>query len=124
PASTLMDNWIESKTNGKKTFDDGGQLAAKGLPQYASLKNFLADSYFKRSPPKSCGREEFNMNFIKSTADRKFSSLSLEDQMSTLTELTASSIHEAYRKLPEFPEKIFFSGGGTRNKHLMKRLKI
>lgn len=124
PASTLMDNWMESKTNGKKTFDEDGQTAAKGLPQYASLKNFLSNAYFKKSPPKSCGREEFNLAFIKSTADKKFSSLSLEDQMSTLTELTASSIYQAYEKLPELPEKIFFSGGGTRNKYLMKRLKI
>lgn len=124
PASTLMDNWIESKTGGKKTYDESGHLAAQGLPQYASLKNFLAHPYFKKSPPKSCGREEFNLGFIKSTADKKFSSLSLEDQMSTLTELTASSIHQAYQKLPETPAKIFFSGGGTHNKYLMKRLKI
>jgi anhydro-N-acetylmuramic acid kinase len=125
PASTLMDVWIQNKTKGQKQFDADGDLASAGLVHLPTFKNMMAMDYFKKAAPKSCGREEFNLDFITKKADRKFKSLSLEDQMCTLTELTAASIHQAYAQLlPAMPEKIFFSGGGTENGFLMRRLKI
>lgn len=125
PASTLMDSWLQLKTKGEKTYDTDGKIAERGLPHLPTLKKMLDTPYLRMAPPKSCGREEFNLDFIKANADRKFSSISLEDQMSTLTEFTATSIYQAYEThLPTLPEKIFFAGGGTHNPFLMKRLKI
>jgi anhydro-N-acetylmuramic acid kinase len=124
PASTLMDVWIQEKTKGKKQYDDNGRLAAAGLPHLLTYKKMLSAPYFKKVAPKSCGREEFNLEFIKKNADNTFMALSLEDQLNTLTELTAASIYQAYQALPAMPEKIFFAGGGTGNGFLMRRLKI
>jgi anhydro-N-acetylmuramic acid kinase len=125
PANTLMDIWIQHKTQAKTLFDDGGALAAKGLPHMESVEKMLADSYFKKAAPKSCGREEFNLNFIHSHIEKKFHKLKLEDQLATLTEVSALSIFEAYKKFcPVMPQQIYFSGGGLKNHFLMQRLKI
>ena len=125
PASTLMDSWVSLKSKGLQGYDKDGKIAEKGLPHLPSLQKMLTAPYLQLKAPKSCGREEFNLDFIKNMTDRKFSSLSLEDQVNTLTEFTAVTILEAYEKfLPKMPEKIFFSGGGTHNPFLMKRLKI
>jgi anhydro-N-acetylmuramic acid kinase len=125
PASTLLDIWIQNKTKGKKLFDDHGKIAAMGLPHPESLKKLMSHSFFKKTAPKSCGREEFNLDFIHAHVERKFHKLSLEDQMATLTELSAITIFDAYKKAcPQIPEAIYFSGGGLQNHFLMQRLKI
>jgi anhydro-N-acetylmuramic acid kinase len=125
PACTLMDSWMQLKSKEAQKFDKDGKGAARGLPHLDSLKKFMGHPYFAKKPPKSCGREEFNLDFIKERADKRFFRLSLEDQLATLTEFTAQSIFSTYEKwLPEMPETIFFSGGGSKNKFLMQRLKI
>ncbi len=125
PANTLMDVWIQHKTQSKALFDDSGTLASKGLPHIESVEKMIANKYFKKAAPKSCGREEFNLHFIQSHVDKKFLKLSLEDQLASLTEVSAHSIFEAYKKFcPQMPEQIYFSGGGLQNKFLMQRLKL
>ncbi len=125
PASTLIDTWIQHKTNGQKLFDDRGAEAARGLPHIDSLKKMLAFEYFEKKAPKSCGREEFNLDFIHAHIERKFHKLPLADQLATLTELSAQTIFAAYQKFcPSMPAAIYFSGGGLHNDFLMQRLKI
>lgn len=125
PASTLLDIWVQNKSKGKSFYDDQGKLAAQGLPHQESLKKMLTHPYFKKPAPKSCGREEFNLDFIHTFVERKFHKLSLNDQLATLTELSALTIFESYKKhVPVMPEKIFFSGGGLKNHYLMQRLKL
>ncbi len=125
PASTLMDTWIQLKTNNKSLFDKAGDHARKGLPHLETLKKLLKHSYLSQKPPKSCGREEFHLDFIKKQAPKEFFKLNLQDQLATLTEFSVVSIFNAYEDwLPRMPQKIFFSGGGTKNKFLMQRLKI
>jgi anhydro-N-acetylmuramic acid kinase len=120
-----MDSWVQLKSKNEMLYDKDGVLASRGLPQLETLKKFMNHPFLGKKPPKSCGREEFNLDFIKNTADRRFFRLSLEDQLATLTEFTAQSVYEAYENwLPKMPEKIFFSGGGSKNRFLMKRLKI
>ncbi|MBY0314362.1 MAG: anhydro-N-acetylmuramic acid kinase [Bdellovibrionales bacterium] len=124
PASILLDAWIEYKTRGKKKMDRNGVLAHQGLPDSAMLNKFLSHPFFKKPFPKSCGREEFNLDFIKKYGGTRFAKLNLKDQLATLTELTVQSIAEAYEMTPKTPKTIFFSGGGVYNTYLMKRLKI
>lgn len=124
PASILIDAWIDFKTNGRQKMDRNGNTAQQGLADSILLKKFLSHPYFKKSFPKSCGREEFNLEFIKKYGGVRFSRLSLENQSATLTELTAHSIADAYKNLRQQPQIIFFSGGGVYNQFLMQRLKI
>lgn len=125
PANTLLDIWMQNKTKGEKIFDDGGKLSAQGLPHQESLKKMLTHSYFKKTAPKSCGREEFNLDYIHAHVERKFHKLSISDQLATLTELSAISIFEAYKNFcPQMPEQIYFSGGGLKNNFFMQRLKL
>lgn len=125
PANTLMDIWIQHQTNSKNLYDENGNLASRGLPHLESVEKMIADSYFKKPAPKSCGREEFNLHFIQSHIEKKFTKLKLEDQLATLMELSALSIFDAYKKFcPTMPKQIYFSGGGLKNSFLMQRLKL
>lgn len=120
PANRLMDEWIYKKK--KLEFDENGDHAAKGLPDPVLVREFLKHPYFAKKPPKSTGRELFNMEFIIKKGGSRFAELSFADQMSTLTELTVQSIVEAYRGLPQLPEAIYFYGGGVYNRYLMDRI--
>ncbi|MCY7335982.1 MAG: anhydro-N-acetylmuramic acid kinase, partial [Chamaesiphon sp.] len=43
--------------------------------------------------------------------------------LATLTDLTASSIADSYRRfLPQLPERVLLCGGGSRNLYLRERL--
>lgn len=120
PANILLDAWVFHKKG--LTFDKNGRLASQGIPHPDSVNQLLNHSYFRKKPPKSTGRELFNLSYIKSQTRRGFLRLSLADQMATLVEVTARSIANAYKILPKSPESIYFYGGGTANPYLMERL--
>ncbi|MCC6137391.1 MAG: anhydro-N-acetylmuramic acid kinase [Bdellovibrionaceae bacterium] len=125
PANTLLDVWLQHKTRGTKKFDKDGKIAARGLPHVSTVQKFLKTPYLQQKPPKSTGRELYNLNFIKKQAPKEFFKLSLEDQMATLTDFTVLSIRMSYDKfLPQELQSVYFSGGGTQNTHLMKRLRM
>jgi anhydro-N-acetylmuramic acid kinase len=122
PANMLIDLVMAIHSNSTKSFDKGGAVARTGLPQPILLNEMLKHPFFSKKPPKSCGREEFGEVFIKAY-ERELRTLSPEDQLATLTELTARSIAMAYESLvPQVPSKIFFSGGGAHNTYLLSRI--
>ena len=70
PGNTLMDAWCERHTG--NAFDDGGAWGAGGRVDEQLLATLLAEPYFGQVPPKSTGRELFNMNWLDGKlADRK-----------------------------------------------------
>lgn len=121
PANILMDAWIQKRK--KKAYDKGGKWASQGLPAPMLVNKMLTHPYFKKISPKSCGREEFNLDFILKYGGKAFQKLSFEDQMATLLELTAISIADGYKSnFKKQPEQIFFYGGGVYNPQLLKRI--
>lgn len=122
PANVLLDLWVQKKLN--KNFDKDGRLAAQGLPDPEIVNQFLKHPYFTKKLPKSTGREEFHLDFIAQWGGSLFNKLSLNDQLATLTELTARSIFLSYQSLKISPKRIYFYGGGVYNKQLMKRLQF
>lgn len=121
PANMLMDLCVQKKTAGRTKFDRDGKIASRGKADLDLVEKMLRHPYFKKSPPKSCGREEFGGRFLK----KYFSGhrLSFEDQMATLLEMTAWSIVLSYKKfVKRLPPQIIFCGGGARNKALLKRV--
>ncbi|MDN6318859.1 MAG: anhydro-N-acetylmuramic acid kinase [Marinobacter sp.] len=117
PANALMDAWCEEQTG--RAYDEDGQWAQEGIVDQALLSDMLSDGYFERLPPKSTGKEKFNLEWIK-TQVLRHSDTRPEDVQRTLLQL---SVITAARQMPQTPEMtVYICGGGTRNRLLMREL--
>lgn len=119
PGNVLMDGWIYHHY--KKTHDEDGAWAANGTICEELLNNMLNDPYFHAQPPKSTGREHFNMTWLQNHLDELNRNLKPEDVQATLAELTAHSIVDAVKKDFKHAE-ILICGGGAQNTYLMSRI--
>lgn len=120
PGNMLMDAWVDKHTVEK--FDRDALFALKGQLNQALLEQLLNESYLSQMPPKSTGRELFNLPWLEQQLT-EFKDLAAEDVQYTLCEYTALTIAnevETYR-LGNQPA-LYVCGGGTRNPLLMKRL--
>ncbi len=119
PGNTLLDAWIQRHQ--QQPFDRDGAWAASGQALPTLLEQLLQDAYFAAPPPKSTGREHFNLSWL----DRHLHShpgATAQDIQATLVELTARSICQGIAALPFTVEQVFVCGGGAYNHHLMRRL--
>ena len=127
PANMTLDILAQRITNGEKTHDTGGELAAAGRVCPDSLAELRRHPYLKRKPPKSTGREMFGEAFVNEAAERMVSRGSdLRDVIATLTAFSASCVADAMRDfLPKDPPlaEVVVGGGGVHNKTLMRRLR-
>jgi len=117
PGNGLLDAWIKKHKN--KNFDKNGSWARTGKVQHELLSTFLSDSFFKLPPPKSTGKEAFNLAWIESQLSKHSHTYKAEDVQATLLELTAKSIADA---LLEPCDELFVCGGGAHNDQLISRL--
>ena len=118
PGNLLLDAWIE-RHQGLR-FDESGDWASQGQVLPELLNCLLGDTFFALSPPKSCGRDEFNMPWLErhlAGSERP------EDVQATLLELSALSVTRAIDRWCGSPAEIFVCGGGARNLALMSRLR-
>ena len=117
PGNLLMDAWIERHRG--LYYDEAGHWASQGLVLPELLHALLNDVFFTRNPPKSCGRDEFNIPWLErhlAGGERP------EDVQATLLELTAVSATQAIGRWCGRPAELFVCGGGARNLALMARL--
>ena len=120
PGNTLMDAWCE-KVNGNSYDKDGG-FASQGEVLPGLLKLLLSEQYFTQSPPKSTGREKFNLLWLKrKLAQLETDSNSNADIQRTLLELSAVSISQQIQS-HSGACAVFVCGGGALNSLLMQRL--
>jgi anhydro-N-acetylmuramic acid kinase len=124
PGNSLLDLAVTQLSEGKLTFDRDGAWAATGKVCAPLVQTWLAQDYFGIAPPKSTGRELFGGDYLQACiADAQAYQLSPADLLATLTDLTASSIADSYRRfLPQLPDRILLCGGGSRNLYLRQRL--
>lgn len=125
PGNSLLDFCAQILSGGQLSCDLDGRMAGRGTVNKLLLETWLSnESYYKRKPPKTTGRELFSEDYCRTLIDQAHShSLSDEDLFATLTALTAESIARAHRDfLPVFPRQVIVSGGGVRNPVLMKLL--
>ncbi len=124
PGNTLLDLAVQHLTDGAKTYDQDGKIAATGTPCYTLVEQWLSQDFFQQPPPKSTGRELFGWDYLQQClADAEAHQLGLADLLATLTELTVTSIIHSYRTfLPNLPERVLLCGGGSRNLYLKRRL--
>ncbi|OGT35491.1 MAG: anhydro-N-acetylmuramic acid kinase [Gammaproteobacteria bacterium RIFCSPHIGHO2_12_FULL_37_14] len=119
PGNTLLDAWIHLHQSKKQ--DDGGKWGAQGKVQPDLLEHLLSDIYFQQAPPKSTGREYFNLVWLQKKLSALKTEISPVDVQATLVEFTALTIILSIRQqLPS--AEILVCGGGTHNHYLMSRL--
>ncbi len=120
PANTLSDAWIQHCRG--LDFDRDGEWAKSGTVHQDLLDRMLEDPYFQRPPPKSTGRETFNLDWLQAMLARHEEPLSEADVQATLMELTAISVAQATHAHPLPVTRVLLCGGGSNNAHLVSRL--
>lgn len=123
PGTMIIDEAVKQLKG--MPYDRNGDIAFKGKINVDLLKELMNMDYVKKLPPKTTGREmfgeEFTYNLIK-----KWSHISDENFICTITAFTANSISEGYKKFI-FPnvkiEEIIIGGGGSYNNTLVGMLK-
>jgi anhydro-N-acetylmuramic acid kinase len=96
PGNMVMDGLVRRLSKGRDTMDKNGRLAAKGKVAVGLLAKLLAHPYFKRTPPKSTGREEFGDAFVEQIlAAQKAHRLKSADLLATCSLFTAITIGSA-----------------------------
>jgi len=119
PGNGLMDAWIEQHHG--QAYDRDGEWAASGHVHPGLLERLLHDPYFDRTPPKSTGREYFNLAWLQPRLE-PFADLAPRDVQATLCELSARSIAEALQESLGSVDEVLICGGGVHNRTLRQRL--
>lgn len=124
PGNVLLDLAVQRFSDGQQHYDANGAWAAQGKPCFPLVAQWLTQDFFRLAPPKSTGRELFGVDYLQQCLqDAAAYSLSQADMLATLTELTAASIADSYRRfLPHLPDEVILCGGGSRNPYLKQRL--
>ncbi|OOF50027.1 anhydro-N-acetylmuramic acid kinase [Rodentibacter genomosp. 1] len=124
PGNTLLDQWIEKHKG--ITYDRNGDWAATGQINETLLSTLLDEPFFHQPPPKSTGREQFNLVWLEQKIQHLASdstALLPQDVQATLVELTSTSITNALAKFEtDLPKRLLVCGGGAKNSLIMQRL--
>lgn len=117
PGNLLMDAWIARHLS--EPFDKNGAWAASGKVIPALLQKLLTEPYFAASPPKSTGRDLFNLAWLGRYLT---GSENIADVQATLLALTGDSIASAVQRFCADATEIYLCGGGAHNEALLAYL--
>lgn len=120
PGNRVIDALVRRMTKGAQTYDRDGRIARSGKVRGDLLDGMLAEPYFRCAPPKSCGDEDFGAAFVGKLLRKR---ALMEDLIATATELTARSIATAIEEYAASCREVIASGGGVRNRRIMRRLR-
>jgi anhydro-N-acetylmuramic acid kinase len=120
PGNALLDHWCQQHQG--HDYDAAGRWAASGTVLPELLNALLADPYFAATPPKSTGRDLFNVAWLDAALQRLATPARAEDVQATLSQLTAQVIAaDLLRHAPQ-TSSLVVCGGGALNTDLMQRL--
>jgi anhydro-N-acetylmuramic acid kinase len=117
PANRLLDAWISLHQG--KDFDADGAWASTGRCDDTLLQQLLDEPYLSLPPPKSTGRELFNLPWLNGKLG--LFSRRPQDVQATLQQFTAVTIAAAVRKHAP-AAALYVCGGGARNGALLESL--
>lgn len=128
PGNTLMDKAVRTYTNGSLKFDEDGLIAAQGKLYLKLLSYMEQHEFYKHSPPRSAGQEQFGNHYFDQIMDfaHPAGGSDFKDLIYTLTVLTVSTISASIKKLYHMnytPQELFISGGGSFNLTLVNLLR-
>ncbi len=118
PANCLLDAWAALHLGVAR--DEDGAWARSGRVDAELLEKFLADPYFVATPPKSTGREVFNLDWLSARVSAR---ISAADVQATLLALSVRTIADALRTHGPGTREVFACGGGVHNAALMDALR-
>lgn len=117
PANGLMDAWCLRHLG--HAYDAGGAFAAQGRVDQHLLERLLEDTWFSQPPPKSTGRDTFNLRWVDAHLKGGESSA---DVQATLLALSVRTITDALRASQPDTQRVIACGGGVHNRVLMDSL--
>ncbi|MGE0623582.1 MAG: anhydro-N-acetylmuramic acid kinase [Pseudomonadales bacterium] len=117
PGNALLDAWTERHTGAP--FDHDGAWARQGALEEPLLEAMLGDPYLSRTPPKSTGREAFNLKWLGQFEPDGYPPASVQR---TLLEYTARTLADAVRHWAAPAQRLIVCGGGRLNGFLLERL--
>jgi anhydro-N-acetylmuramic acid kinase len=125
PGNTLIDQAVQQYKPGTY-FDKDSNIAKRGKVNDRLLQELMIDKFFELPFPKTTGPELFNMHYVRRALERcDATSISLEDLLATLTQLSAVSIASAITRAIKLKKsvKIYLSGGGAHNPLMLDGIK-
>jgi len=127
PGNMTIDALASHFSRGRLRFDRNAALARRGHLDGVLLRELLAHPFFRKSPPKSAGREEFGAEYtarLIALASRR--RMPAADLIHTATAFTAATIAQACEKFVlrrvRNVREMIVAGGGARNPLLMAYL--
>lgn len=116
PGNTLLDGWIFRHQ--QQPMDRDGRWAASGKVNQPLLNQLLLEPFFTTPPPKSSGRELFNLHWLAQANIKD----APENIQATLAQLTIETIARAIEQHAVSADELFVCGGGAYNPVLMRGL--
>lgn len=117
PGNMVIDQLVNIHTRGRRKYDSGGQIAARGKLNQKLLDSLVRRSYYRQPPPKTAGREQYGREFVKELIRTE---LPLPDLIATATALTPATIaHGISRFVKHAADEVIVSGGGVHNHSMM-----
>jgi len=119
PGNILMDSWIHKHKN--LAYDQDGQWAAGATADKELVKRLMQDAFISKPPPKSTGREHYNLDWLEQQL-KSFPQPDVDQIQASLCQFSCDSIVFAIKHhLPNI-DRLIICGGGTHNSYLMKQL--
>jgi len=122
PGNMLMDAWTQRHRGAR--YDRDGVWAASGTLHSDLLKTMLSHAYLPLPPPKSAGREQFNLAWLDALLAQHGQGIDPADVQATLLELTAVSLCEAVQRNCKDAQALYICGGGAHNRALLQRISV
>ena len=117
PGNLLLDAWAQRHLG--RPLDEGGRWGESGRILPDLLASMLTHDYFSLAPPKSCGREQFNLSWLEACLS---GGEVAADVQATLAALTATAAQRAIEAHCGGAEELYLCGGGAHNVALLKQL--
>ncbi|HBD19331.1 MAG TPA: anhydro-N-acetylmuramic acid kinase [Arenimonas sp.] len=116
PANGLMDAWCLEHRG--QPYDRDAAFAREGHVDETLLATLMADPWFALPPPKSTGRDQFQLQWLRA----RMGGQAPADVQATLCELSAATVADALRREQPGCARLLACGGGAHNPLLMQRL--
>ena len=118
PGNLLMDAWTQRHRN--QPYDKDGVWAASGKVIPTLLQKLLDEPFMHATPPKSCGRDLFNMRWLEQHLSGSEAPI---DVQATLLALTGHAISDAIKHHCTGAKEVYVCGGGAHNTTLLNQIK-
>ncbi|MBI1175428.1 MAG: anhydro-N-acetylmuramic acid kinase [Sideroxydans sp.] len=119
PGNLLMDAWIMLHRN--EAYDRDGAWAASGQVIAPLLQALLDGPFLHAPPPKSSGRELFNLAWLENHLSGDEAPVNVQ---ATLLAFSAHAIANAIKTSCKGAKEIYLCGGGAHNQELVRQLRI